>query len=161
MEKIRLRAAALIIENDAILLVEFNNDAGQEEGVHYNLPAGGVEPGETLVEAAIREAKEEASVDIEVGPVAFVYEYQPAKNNGLYGDVHSVGITFECRRKNGSVPRQPDHPDSNQTNVKWIPLSQLPSVQLYPEITQDILDYCAGVKYRNYVEEHEIQEEKR
>ncbi|UVI32655.1 NUDIX domain-containing protein [Paenibacillus spongiae] len=159
MEKIRLRAAALIIENEAILLVEYNND--EEEGVHYNLPAGGVEPGETLVEAAIREAKEEASVEIEVGPVAFVYEYQPAKNHYIYGDVHSVGITFACKRKEGSVPRQPDRPDSHQTGVKWIPLAQLNSIRLYPEITQDILDYYAGGTYRNYIEEHEIQREKR
>ncbi|HZG15410.1 MAG TPA: NUDIX domain-containing protein [Candidatus Bathyarchaeia archaeon] len=94
MEKRRLRACALIIKNGAILLVEFKND--HDEGVHYNLPAGGVEPGETLVEAAMREAKEEASAEIKVGPVAFVYEYQPQKNNYLYGDVHSIGITFEC-----------------------------------------------------------------
>ncbi|WP_336773643.1 hypothetical protein [Paenibacillus sp. MMO-58] len=41
MEKIRLRACALIVENDAILLIEFKND--HDDGVHYNLPAGGVE----------------------------------------------------------------------------------------------------------------------
>ncbi|MFD0872164.1 bifunctional nicotinamide mononucleotide adenylyltransferase/ADP-ribose pyrophosphatase [Chlamydia abortus] len=158
MEKIRLRAAALIIEEQSILLVEFRNE--QDDGVHYNLPAGGVEPGETLVEAAIREAREEASVDIDVGPVAFVYEYQPAKNNYIYGDVHSVGITFACRLKDGSVPRLPDRPDPAQTGVKWVPLSELSSVQLYPEIADDILNYCNGHDYRNYVEEHEIQSEK-
>jgi len=57
MEKIRLRACALIIENDSILLVEFKND--NDDGVHY-IPAGGLEPGETLIEAAKREAREEA-----------------------------------------------------------------------------------------------------
>jgi 8-oxo-dGTP diphosphatase len=45
MEKIRLRACALIIKDGAILLIEYANDNG--DGVHYNLPAGGVEPGET------------------------------------------------------------------------------------------------------------------
>ena len=71
--------------------MEFEND--NDDGVHYNLPAGGVEPGETLVEAVRREAREEASVDMEVGSVAFVYEYQPARTNNLYGDVHSVGTS--------------------------------------------------------------------
>ncbi|WP_328591348.1 NUDIX hydrolase [Brevibacillus migulae] len=40
MEKIRLRACALIIKDGAILLIEFANDHG--DGVHYNLPAGGL-----------------------------------------------------------------------------------------------------------------------
>nr|WP_326116511.1 NUDIX domain-containing protein [Paenibacillus alginolyticus] len=73
MEKIRLRACALIIKDGAVLLIEYKND--NSDGVHYNLPAGGVEPGETFVEAVKREAKEEACIDVEVGPVAFVYEY--------------------------------------------------------------------------------------
>ncbi|WP_227013765.1 hypothetical protein [Paenibacillus psychroresistens] len=41
--------------------------------------------------------------------------------------------------------------------VKWIPTAELHSIQLYPEINQDIIDYYTGNKYRNYVEEHEIQ----
>ncbi|KOP68351.1 NUDIX hydrolase [Bacillus sp. FJAT-18019] len=153
MEKIRLRACALIIENEAILLVEFKNDGG----VHYNLPAGGLEPGETLIEAAQREAKEETCVEVEVGPVAFVYEYQPTKNNYIYGDTHSVGVTFECKLKPGSIPKLPENPDTHQIGVKWIPISELHSIQLYPEINKDIVDYCSGEHYRNYVEEHDIQ----
>ncbi|MBP1992196.1 NUDIX domain-containing protein [Paenibacillus eucommiae] len=158
MEKFRLRAGALIIENGAILLIEFKND--DDDGVHYNLPAGGVESGETLVEAVKREAKEEASVDIEVGSVAFVYEYQPAKNNNLYGDVHSVGITFECSLIENSVAKLPASPDPHQIGVKWIPLAELHSVQIYPEIAADIINFYNGKGYRNYVEEHEIQAEK-
>ncbi|QHW31787.1 NUDIX domain-containing protein [Paenibacillus rhizovicinus] len=154
----RLRACALIIKDGNILLVAFRND--EDEGVHYNLPAGGVEPGETLAEAAIREAMEEACVDIEVGPVAFVYEYQPAKNDNRYGDTHSVGITFACSLKGSSEPRLPDRPDLNQIDVRWVPIAELDQVQLYPEITRDIMDYYAGKPYRNYVEEHEIQTEK-
>lgn len=158
MEKIRLRAGALIIQNDAILLIEFKND--NDDGVHYNLPAGGVESGETLIEAVKRESKEEASIDIEVGSVAFVYEYQPTKNNNIYGDVHSVGITFECRLKENSIPQLPDSPDPHQTGVTWIPLSELRSVQIYPEIADDIINFHKGKSYRNYIEEHQIQAEK-
>ncbi|GMK37601.1 hypothetical protein PCCS19_06550 [Paenibacillus sp. CCS19] len=158
MESIRLRACALIIQDGAILLIEFKND--DDDGVHYNLPAGGLEPGETFVEAVMREAKEEACIDVEVGSVAFVYEYQPTKNNFIYGNTHSVGITFECKLKAGSIPQLPPTPDSNQTAVKWIPIAELHSIQLYPEINQDILDYYNGKKYRNYVEEQEIQQHK-
>ena len=40
---IRVRACALLIQDDAVPLVEFKD----EYGLHYNLPAGGVEPGES------------------------------------------------------------------------------------------------------------------
>jgi 8-oxo-dGTP diphosphatase len=155
IEKIRLRACALIIKDGAILLIEFVNDNG--DGVHYNLPAGGVKPGETFVEAVKREAEEEACVEVEVGPVAFVYEYQPTKNNFIYGDTHSVGVTFECKLKPGSLPKLPENPDPHQIGVKWVPISELHSIYLYPEINKDIVDYFSGVHYRNYVEEHDIQ----
>jgi 8-oxo-dGTP diphosphatase len=116
--------------------------------------------GETFVEAVKRESKEEACVDVEVGSVAFVYEYQPTKSNYIYGDTHSVGITFECELKAGSYAKLPQKPDPNQTDVKWIPISELNSIQLYPEINQDIVEYYYGNKYRNYVEEQEIQHKK-
>ena len=80
-----VRAGALIMQDASILLIEFND----ENGLHYNLPAGGTEPGETVKEAVKREAKEEASIDVEVGPLAFVYEYAPHLNGNKYGDKHS------------------------------------------------------------------------
>ena len=60
---IRVRACALIMENESILLVEFQD----RNGVHYNLPGGGVEPNETVREAAYREVMEEATLEVEVG----------------------------------------------------------------------------------------------
>lgn len=92
---IRIKAGAVIIENDSILLIEFND----ENGIHYNLPAGGTEPGETVIEAVGREAKEEASVDVEVGPLAFAYEYAPHLNDNKYGTTHSLHLMFECKIK--------------------------------------------------------------
>ena len=44
---IRLATRAVIVRDDAILLVAFDD----ENGFHYNLPGGGIEPGETLYDA--------------------------------------------------------------------------------------------------------------
>jgi 8-oxo-dGTP diphosphatase len=83
---IRVRACSLIIENEQILLVKFQS----EEGVHYNLPAGGVEKGESVIEAVRREAKEEAGIDVEVGELAFVFEYAPHLLNEPETNIHGL-----------------------------------------------------------------------
>lgn len=151
---IRVRAGAVIIEGNSVLLVEFND----ENGLHYNLPAGGVEPNETTIEAVRREAKEEASIDVEVGPLAFVYEYAPYLNSNKYGETHSLGLMFECKIKDGFIPRFPENPDPNQTGVKWIKLSELQNVILYPNIREHIIKYVENKRNIDIIEEHLLEE---
>ncbi|TYS68295.1 NUDIX domain-containing protein [Sutcliffiella horikoshii] len=150
----RVRAGALIIQDAFILLIEFND----ENGLHYNLPAGGTEPGETVKEAVKREAKEEASIDVEVGTLAFVYEYAPHLNNNKYGDTHSLGLMFECNIKEDCIPGMPAKPDPNQTGVKWIPLTELDKVILYPNIREHIHDYVENRRNIEIIEEQNLEE---
>lgn len=150
---IRVRACALIIENDAVLLVEFTD----ENGVHYNLPAGGTEPGESVVEAVKREAREEASVEVEVGPLAFAYEYAPHLEDYCYGPTHQVNLMFDCKRKPGSIPHMSDQADHNQSGVKWIPLSELHDVKLYPNIRSQILEYAKCRRNIDWIEEQHLE----
>ena len=150
----RIRACALIIENNNILLVEFYD----EKGLHYNLPAGGVEPNESIIEAVRREAMEEASVDVEVGPLAFVYEYAPHLNSHKYGYTHSLSLMFECEMKDGSTPKMPKNPDENQINVKWIPLSELKNIKLYPNIENHIINYVQNKRNIELIEEQALKE---
>jgi 8-oxo-dGTP diphosphatase len=150
----RVRAGSIIVKDDAVLLIEFND----ENGLHYNLPAGGVEPNETIVEAVKREAKEEASIDVEVGPLAFVYEYAPHLNENKYGETHSVALIFEGTMKDGCIPKLPDNPDPNQTDVKWIKLSELHNVVLYPHMQDHIIAYINNKRNIDIIEEHLLEE---
>ncbi|WP_066059992.1 NUDIX domain-containing protein [Robertmurraya korlensis] len=150
---IRVRASAIIIEDESILLVEFND----ERGLHYNLPAGGVKPHESVVEAVQREALEEASIKVEVGPLAIVYEYSPQHNSNKYGETHSLQLMFECKIKDGSFPKMPKHPDPNQTDVKWIKLSELRDIVLYPNIKEQIITYAKSRKNIELMEEHNLE----
>lgn len=152
MYPIRLRSSALIIQDHAVLLIEFND----ENGLHYNLPGGGVEAGETLIQAVEREAKEEASVNLEVGEVAFIYEYAPHLNEMKYGGVHSVTTIFECRVKEGEVPQMPNVPDKNQTGVKWISLDDLHKIILYPNIREQIIKYSKNKQKIRFLEEQQL-----
>jgi len=137
MYPIRVKGSALIIENEAVLLVEFHD----ENGLHYNLPGGGVEQGESLLQTVKREAREEASVDIEVGEVAFLYEYAPHLNYDKYGSVHSLTTIFDCSLREGENPKVPEERDQNQTGVKWVLLDELHTIVLYPNLREEISAY--------------------
>ena len=151
---IRVRASALIIQNDAILLVEFRD----ENGLHYNLPGGGVEANESLIEAVKREAKEEASVEIEVGDVAFLYEYAPFKNMNKYGSIHSLTTIFDCTLKEDATPSISLTPDPNQTDVRWVPLNELSQIVLYPNIREEIVVYVKKRRTIKLIGEQKLKE---
>lgn len=105
-------AACLIRDNDGrILLVR------HVEG-WWTLPAGAVDPGETPAEAARRETREEASVEVELLSIGGVF--------GGYPDFHAfypngdeiawVATVFEARITSG-VPA----PGDDETGeVRWV-----------------------------------------
>lgn len=66
----RERALAAIIQNGKIVMVK----AEEEHRSYWTLPGGGVESCETREEAAIREAKEEANIDIKI--IRYLFEGQ-------------------------------------------------------------------------------------
>jgi 8-oxo-dGTP diphosphatase len=142
---IRIRACALIIEKDSILLIQFHD----EDGIHYNLPAGGVEPGESIIDAVKREAKEEAGVEVEVGPLALVHEY--INDHDIFP--HQLSLMFDCRIKPGSVPKFPENPDPNQTDVKWIPINRLNEILLIPDIKNQIVEYTKKKRNIDWIQE--------
>ena len=138
---IRVGARAVIIEDEAILLNEFNN------GLYYNLPGGGAEPGETLRETVIREVKEETGLDVEVDELLFVGEYEPTRNQD-HGETHTLNVVFRCTRKPQSAVTPPTVPDSDprnpqnrHTGSKWIKIRELYAVDFVAAIDDLLVTY--------------------
>lgn len=130
---IRVRAGAIIIENNEILLTVYNDPI---RGIVYDLPAGGAEPNESIIDTVKREAKEEACIDVEVGPLAFVYEYTPSP----------------------SIPKFPKNPDSNQIDVKWLPILELQNIEMYANIGPYLQEYTQNPRNIDLIEEHKLNE---
>src|SRR5512143_2247708 len=80
------------------------------------LPGGGVEDGESLAEAAIREAKEETGVDVELTRLVGVY----SRIGGMWNDVHAV--LFAARPVGGELKLQP----GETVEVEYFPFNEIP-----------------------------------
>jgi len=89
----KIRVTGVVIEDGQILLLDQDADAGRS----WSLPGGKVEHGEALVDALVREMREETGVDVEVGRLLYVCDHLPG------GDTHVVHLTFEATRTGGAL----------------------------------------------------------
>lgn len=147
----RVSVNAVIVKDGKILLVKFHD----ENGPHYNLPGGGVDPGESLHQALERECMEEASVRVEVGELAGAWEYVPALQGHKYGTTQKLGLVFFAKLGAGEEPRLPTRPDPNQVGVEWVPVEALEGLApskyppVFPEIGPQLLRAIRG-EYRAF-----------
>lgn len=86
-----LAADAVILFQEGIVLIRRNNPPFQG---CYALPGGFVERGETVEKAAIREAKEETGLDIDLQGMVGVYSDPARDPRG-----HVVSVAFLARGK--------------------------------------------------------------
>ncbi|WP_329155934.1 NUDIX hydrolase (plasmid) [Streptomyces sp. NBC_01456] len=126
--------AALLRRGEHIVLVQEQRD-GQEM---WSIPGGGVERGELLTEALIREVKEETGLNLTaVGPLAYLV------NTTTDRYPSTVVLTFDCAEWDGEIAVH--DPDGKVTGAVLLPLDQARAVlasstATRPEI-EPLLDY--------------------
>ena len=97
---IRPGVAAVIFRDEAVLL-QRRDDNGK-----WGLPGGGVEPGESVRAAIVREVREETGLAVE--PVRLIGVYSDPLNHQIvtYPDgnvIHYVSSVFECAIRGGTL----------------------------------------------------------
>ncbi|MFE9299687.1 NUDIX domain-containing protein [Streptomyces sp. NPDC006856] len=116
VEPVRVRAGAVVIRDGAVLLIRFTEEGG---GSHYEIPGGGVEAGETLEAAVLRELGEETGLAGTVGPeVARVWK------DGRHEHYFLVSATGEVG--------PPETLDTYGGAPVWVPVERLPVTPLWP-----------------------------
>ena len=146
MQNIRVSVNAVIVVDDKLLLIKFDD----ENGPHYNLPGGGLDQGESLHQALVRECREEASVEVEPGELVGAWEYVPSQEDNKYGPLQKLGLVFTAKLKPGQVPKLPLRPDPNQVGVEWMPVAELENLPaskyppIFPQIGPQLLAAIRG-----------------
>lgn len=129
-----LAAIVAVIDNGKVLLTK------REDFEVWCLPGGGVEDGESLAEAAIREAKEETGVDVELTRLVGVY----SRLGGMWNDVHAV--LFAARPVGGELRLQP----GETVEVKYFPFDAIPEDVLFghKKRIEDAIQDVTGIAVR-------------
>lgn len=137
--KPHVTVAAIIEDNGRFLMVE-EEDNGR---VVYNQPAGHLEPEESLIEAVVRETREETA-----------WPFEPQALTGIYRWIHSNDKTFLrfafCGQQ-GEAPSQ-EPIDKDILRVLWLNLEELQKLEQQsrlrsPLVMQCVIDYQQGHRF--------------
>ena len=110
----------------------------------WGLPGGGIEPGESVIETAVRETKEETNLDIRISSLVGVYSEPTAKRIVTYpdnGDIrHLVDIVLIAEIVSGKLSMSKESLD-----LKFFNLGNFPA-NIVPPAIQPLKDYVAEKK---------------
>ena len=124
-------------DDQVLLLRRFNT--GWEDG-KFSVPAGHVEAGESITQAAIREAREEIGVILKPSDVEVVHAMQRKSEEER--------VDFFLVAKNWAgeiVNREPGKCD----DLRWYPRAALPS-NIIPYVRQALENYRSGIRFSEF-----------
>lgn len=116
------RVAGVLINGTNIMLTTKDN-------IHFTVPGGHVQVGETTRETIVREYKEETGLDVEVDKLMATYE-NFFKYNGK--DVQQILMVYKVSLKNNEQKIKLN-PDNERTKYKWLNLNEIDNYFLYPK----------------------------
>jgi|HigsolmetaAR206D_1030411.scaffolds.fasta_scaffold05476_2 ADP-ribose pyrophosphatase len=127
------RSGVIVIENNHLALIK----RVREKRTYYTFPGGGIEPGETPEQAAIREALEELGVHVVLERLAAQVELvdmhpRAARRKQFYFLAHvesgvfgtGTGVEFSAARIAARGSYTP----------VWVPLDELPNLVVLPTL---------------------------
>ena len=136
--KVKFAVYLFLRRNDELLLLKRQN-TGYMDG-KYALPSGHVEQGEPAELATVREAKEEAGVDVDPNDLRLVYVTHRLSDDSV--DDY-VDLYFETDKWTGEPTNAEPHRSSE---ILWTPINALPD-EMMPYVKRVFEAYTIGGNY--------------
>lgn len=119
----QLGVGAVVVHQDRILLVQRGREPAKGQ---WAIPGGKVAPGESLVAATEREILEETGIQIDVGDLAWHFEFVERDKSGEV-KFHYVVLDFFARYSGGELQAGDD-----AAAVCWAGFDELGTMRLNP-----------------------------
>lgn len=128
-------ASAVVVDETGRILLHLRSD-----NERWSIPGGGIEVGESVGDAVVREVREETGFEVE--PQEVVGVYSDPRNVVAFpdGEVRQrFSICLACRLLGGSVD-----PDQESLAVRWVHPAGLEELDMSPAVRLRIDDCLAG-----------------
>ena len=126
--RLRVRSCGLLIEDNKLLLVELQSPVTDKWT--WIPPGGGVEFGESLEQALIREFKEETGLTVSVGRRVHV-------NEVISPPIHAIEFYFLVNREEGELQlgNDPEMTEDDQilNDIGFFSLTQMQEMEVAPD----------------------------
>jgi len=117
LTKFRIAIYGVLVENGKVLLT----DTRVPSGIITNFPGGGLELGESPIEALRREFREETGVDVRIGELLFCS--QQFQQNPEYPHEQLMHIYYRAYRDQGAIELTGNGDDV--AGASWVALDEL------------------------------------
>lgn len=137
--KLSVSVFLFLVKNGEVLLLQRGN-TGWMDGM-WSVPAGAIDGGETLMDAVIREAKEEVDVIVTPESVRLVHTM-----HCFTGEDEWLGQYFLAEQWDGEpILNEPE----KHSGLQWCSVDSLPGTVI-PYVKQAMENYRAGIAYSEY-----------
>ncbi len=134
MEHIIKTAGVLLFQDNKVLMVRHGAMAGHLNDT-YGIPAGRIEPGESSIDAAVRELFEETNLKTEARFLVKVPEEYTAAIERKDGSIKNYSVdSFLCMSWDGELKA------NEQTIPLWVDIDEVDILTLLPNVKKIIFD---------------------
>ncbi len=134
-----ISAIFILLIKDGKIFLSKRKNTGWEDG-NYSIVGGHIDGGETATQAAIREAKEEAGIEVKIQDLKFINVCHLISNS------ERIQISFAVERWDGeAINNEPERAES----AEWFSLDDLP--ENLTEISKKTIEwYMNGTVYSEF-----------
>lgn len=118
----------IAVKKGGRFLILKKSASDKDDAGRWDLPGGGIEFGEQPFEAAVREAKEEAGIKVEITKILATWAMP-------YGDKWSIEFLVEGKHLSGNVKLSPEH-----SVAKWVSRQELKTIKPKGLFVQKLAD---------------------